>query len=102
MQNFLPISTSNPKYGVGEVRRDSNPMAKRSATVTRRVQPARGKSFCEAETSKANGEVKPRVWRQRGPQALRSDGREVCNCHKKSSTCKREGLLRGKEVKCQE
>jgi hypothetical protein len=49
------------KYGVGEIHRDSNPMAERSATVTRRVQPARGKGFCEAETSNANNNVKPEV-----------------------------------------
>jgi hypothetical protein len=44
------ITTSNSKYGVGEVHEDSDLMAERSATVTRRVQPARGKGFCEAET----------------------------------------------------
>ena len=38
------------KYVVGEIHRDSDSMAERSATVTRRVQPARGKGFCEAET----------------------------------------------------
>jgi hypothetical protein len=44
----MPITTSNSKYGVvGEVHEDSDPMAERSATVTRRVQPARGKGFCE-------------------------------------------------------
>ena len=48
-------------HGVGEIYRDSNPMAERSATVTRRVQPARGKGFCEAETSNANNDVKPEV-----------------------------------------
>jgi hypothetical protein len=53
------MMTSNPKYGVGEVHKHSNPMAKRSATVARRVQPARGKGFCEAETSNANNNVKP-------------------------------------------
>ena len=47
----MPITTSNSKYGVGEVHEDSDPMAERSATVTRRVQPARGKGFCEVETS---------------------------------------------------
>jgi hypothetical protein len=46
----MPITTSNSKYGVGEVHEDSDPMAERLATVTRRVQPARGKGFCEAET----------------------------------------------------
>jgi hypothetical protein len=45
----------------GEIGRDSNPMAERSATVTRRVQPARGKGFCEAEKSNANNDVKPEV-----------------------------------------
>jgi hypothetical protein len=49
------------KYVVGEIHRDSNPMAERSATVTRRVQPARGKGFCEAETSNASDDVKPEV-----------------------------------------
>jgi hypothetical protein len=43
----MPITTSNSKYGVGEVHDDSDPMAERSATVTRRVQPARGKGFFE-------------------------------------------------------
>jgi hypothetical protein len=90
----MPITTSNPKYCVGEVHEDSNPMAERSATVTRRVHPARGKGFCEAETSNANNDVKPEVRHRRGPQGLKSDGREVCNRHRKSSTCKREGLLR--------
>jgi hypothetical protein len=47
------------KYVIGETYRDSNPMAKRSATVARRVQPVRGKEFCEAETSNANNDVKP-------------------------------------------
>jgi hypothetical protein len=46
----MPITTSNSKCGVGEVHEDSDPMAERSPTVTRRVQPARGKGFCEAET----------------------------------------------------
>jgi len=43
----MPLTTSNSKYGVGEVHEDSDLMAERSATVTRRVQPARGKGFCE-------------------------------------------------------
>jgi hypothetical protein len=43
----MPITTSNLKYGVREVHNDSDPMAERFATVTRRVQPARGKGFCE-------------------------------------------------------
>jgi hypothetical protein len=54
----MPKTTSNSKYGVGEVHEDSDPMAERSATVTRRVQPARGKGFCEAETSNANNDAK--------------------------------------------
>jgi hypothetical protein len=29
----MPMTTSNPKYCVGEVYEDSNPMAERSATV---------------------------------------------------------------------
>ena len=36
-------------------------MTGRSATVTRRVQPARGKRFCEAETSNASNDVRPEV-----------------------------------------
>jgi hypothetical protein len=51
------MTTLNTKYGVREVHEDSNPMAERSATVTRRVQPARGKGFCEAETSNASNDV---------------------------------------------
>ena len=43
----MPMTMSNSKYAVGEIHKDSNPMAERSATVTRRVQPARGKGFCE-------------------------------------------------------
>jgi len=46
----MPLTTSNSKYGVVEVHEDSDLMAERSAIVTRRVQPARGKGFCEAET----------------------------------------------------
>jgi hypothetical protein len=91
----MPITTSNPKHCVGEVHKYLDPMAERFATVTRRVQPARGKSFCEAETSNANNDVKPEALRRRGPRGLKSDGREVCNRHKKSSTCKSEGLLPG-------
>ena len=52
------MTASNSKYGVGEVHEDSNLMAERSITVTGRVQPAKGKSFCEAETSNANNNVK--------------------------------------------
>jgi hypothetical protein len=89
------MTTSNSKYAVGEIHRDSNPMAERSATVTIRVQPARGKGFCEAETSNANNDVKPEALRRRGQQGLKSDGGEVCNRHKKGSTCKREARLRG-------
>jgi len=49
------------KYVVEEIHRDSNPMAEGSASVTRRVQPARGKRFCETETSTASNDVKPEV-----------------------------------------
>ena len=56
---------------------------------------ARGKRFCEAETLNTNYDVKLKVRRRRGPRGLRSYGGEVCNRHEKSSTCKREGLLRG-------
>ena len=35
-----------------------------------------------------------KVRRRRDPQGLKSDGRGVCNRHKKGSTCKREALLR--------
>ena len=56
------------------VREDSNPMAERSAIVSRRVQPARGKGFCEAETSNANDKVKLEVLRQIDPHRLKSDG----------------------------
>jgi hypothetical protein len=51
--------------------------------------------FCEAETSNANDNVKLKVQRRRDPQGLKFDGREVCNRHKKSSSCTREGPLRG-------
>jgi hypothetical protein len=61
------MTTSNSKYAVGEIHRDSNLMAEKSVTVTRRVQPARGKGFCEAETSNANNDVKLEVRRRRGP-----------------------------------
>ena len=81
----MPMTTSNSKYAVGEIHRDSNPMAERSATVTRRVQPARGKGFCEAETSNADNDVKPEALRRRGQRGLKSDGREVCNRHEKKS-----------------
>ena len=54
------------KYVVGEIHRDSNPMAERSATVTRRVQPARGKRFCETETSERS--TGTQIRRQRGLQ----------------------------------
>ena len=91
----MPMTALNSKYGVGEVYADSNPMAERSATVTRSVQLARGKDFCEVETSSANDNVEPEVRRQRGLRGLGSDSREVCNRHKGSSTCKRGELLRG-------
>ena len=52
-----PMARSNPEYGVREVHRHSDPMAERSATVTRRVQPARGKGFCEAKRSSAKNDV---------------------------------------------
>lgn len=48
-------------YGVGEIHRDSNSMAESSAAVTRKVQSARGKGLCEAETSSANNDVKLEV-----------------------------------------
>ena len=51
---------------VGEIHKDSDPMAERSATVTRRVQPARGKRLCEAETSERSTGTQIR-W-QRGLQ----------------------------------
>jgi hypothetical protein len=54
------------KYVVGEIHRDSIPMAERSATVTRRVQPARGTHFCEAETSGRS--IGTQIRRQRGLQ----------------------------------
>jgi hypothetical protein len=75
---------SNSKYAVGEIHEDSNPMAERCATVTRRVQPARGKGFCEAETSNADNDVKPEALRRRGQRGLKSDGREICNRHEKN------------------
>jgi hypothetical protein len=43
----MPITTSNLKYRVREVHEDSDPMAEGFATVTRRVQLAREKGFCE-------------------------------------------------------
>jgi len=80
----MPMTTSNSKYAVGEIHKASNPMAERSTTVTRRVQPARGKGFCEAETSNADNDVKPEALRRRGQRGLKSDGREVCNRHEKN------------------
>jgi hypothetical protein len=39
-----------------------------------------------SETSNANSNVKLEVRRRKGQRALKSDGRAVCNLHKKSST----------------
>ena len=70
-------------------------MDERSTTVTRRVQPARGKSFCEAETLNANNEVKLEVRRRTYPCDSDPMAPRSYNRHKKSSTCQREELLRG-------
>jgi hypothetical protein len=80
----MPMTTPNSKYAVGEIHRDSNPMAERSATVTRRVPPTRGKGFCEAETSNADNDAKPEALHRRGQRGLKSDGSEVCNRHEKN------------------